>query len=472
MIVNDDLFDDKIRQKLKSEIQFIPKDINKKIDDAAMKIEKRRFNVKKIGSICAICVTVTIILGIAMPAYASNIPIIGSIFQMFHYKTYENYDKYASDLNITKESNGLKMTINKVVYDSLEIFVFYSVESEEKMKDTPRFPGAELKINGKETTFSAGGKGKLSDDGKTFVGSIEYNVSDKKLVPKEVQEENLLGGYVEIPDEFIFTLNIDEIGLSNPIKGKWDFNIPVSNEKINGKVNEKECDIDLNNIANEYHINKIITTPLNTTIQGTAMNEKGDSNSNDLSFTAFDDKGRYIEYKSGGSSSGLPDEGDNYISYFSNEFKEVYDDTESLTFIPYKHRFNEGDDAEKEITEKLNLKGETKLYCDDGKEYATIVKIEIENGKTKIYYKSKYGVHVAPFEITNNKTNEKILSIDNSDDRNYRKQEEDTIYISNIDEYVITCDNEITQGDYSIKTIDKSKFIEVYNDDKFTIKIK
>lgn len=472
MNINDDLFDDKIRQKLKNEINYIPEDINIKIDDAAMKIEKRRFNVKNICSICACFIGITLLLGMAMPTYASNIPIIGSIFQIFNKKTYENYDKYASDLNITKESNGLKMTINKVVYDGIELSVFYTVESKEKMKDTPRFPGAELKINGKITTFGAGGTGKLSDDGKTFIGSIEYNTSDKKYIPKEIQEESLLGGYVEVPDEFIFSLNIDEIGLSNPIKGKWNFNIPVSSEKINGKVNEKECDIDLNNIANEYHINKIITTPLNTAIQGTVMNEKGDSNSNDLSFTAFDDKGRYIEYKSGGASSGLPDEDDNYISYFSNEFKEVYDDTESLTFIPYKHKFNESDNTKKEITEKLNLKGETKLYSDDGKEYATIAKIKTENGKTKIYYKSKYGVHVAPIEITNNKTNEKILSVDNSDDWNYRKQEEDIIYISNSDEYVITCDNEIKQGDYSIKTIDKSKSIEVYNDDKFTIKIK
>ena len=473
MHINDDLFDEEIRLKLKNEIKYIPEDINKKIDDAVKRIEKRRFNVKKVCSIFAGCIGITILLGMAMPTYASNIPIIGSIFQMFHSKIYENYDKYASDLNITKESNGVKMTINKVVYDELQLSIFYTVESEEKLPDFPRFPGAELKINGKKTSFGAGGTGKLSDDGKTFVGSIEYDVSKKSSVPKEIQEKTSLGGYVEIPDEFVFTLNIDEIGTADDnksIKGKWDFNIPVSSEKVSGKVKEQECNIDLSNIANGYHINKIITTPLNTAIQGTKMDEK--DNSEGLFFVAFDDKGRYIEQKSS-NASGQTDKDGNCIMYFNNQFKEVYDDTESLTFISYKYICNnedDGDDTKKEITTKLNLQGETKLNSTYGEGYVTITKIETESGKTKIYYKSKYGVNVSPIEIINNKTGEKILSIDEAYDG--RKQKEDTTYISNSDEYVITCDDVITEGDYSIKVIDKSKFIEVYNDDKFTIKIK
>ncbi|BCZ47653.1 hypothetical protein psyc5s11_37200 [Clostridium gelidum] len=472
MQVSDDLFDDKIKERLKNEINYIPEDVNKKINDAVKKIEKRRFNVKKVGSICVICVTATIILGIAMPAYASNIPIIGSILKMFNYKTYENYDKYASDLNITKESNGLKITINKVVYDGLEIYIFYTGESEERMEHSPSFDEAELKINGKKTSFASGGTGNFIDDNKTYVGMEHYSVVMNNIVPEDIQNKKNYGGYIEIPDKFILSLNIDKMQYSenNYIKGKWDFNIPVSSEKVNGNVNEQECNIDLSNIGSENHINKIITTPINTEIQGTKTYDQENSNE-DLYFVVFDDKGRYIESKSSESQGYIDDDG-NHIKYFNNRFKEVYDDTESLTFIPYKYIFNNDDDTEKEITAKLNLQGETRLYSDDGKEYATITRIETKNGKTKIYYKSKYGVHVAPIEITNNKTNEKILSIDNSDDRVYRKQEEESTYISNSDEYVITCDKVITEGDYSVRAKDQSKAIEVYNDDKFTIKVK
>lgn len=475
MQMNDDLFDERIKQKLKSEINYIPYDTNKKIDDTINKIKTRRFNIKKICSICVCCVGVTLFLGMAIPTYASNIPIIGSIFKIFNYKTYENYDKYASDLNITKESNGIKMTINKVVYDEMKLSVFYIIESDKEINFVPRFPGAELKIDGKVTTFSGGGPGKFSDDHKTYVGVMEYDVSKKNSVPKEVQEETLLGGYVDIPDKFVFTLNIDEIGTpddNNSIKGKWNFNIPVSSEKVNGKVNEKECNIDLSNIGSECHINKIITTPLNTVIQGTRMDK--DDNSDDLFFAVFDDKGRYIEDKSA-HVTGHQDSDGNWIMYFNNNFKEIYDDTESLTFIPYKQKFIESNDTENdeinnEITAKLNFKGETKLYSNDGKEYDSITKIENEGGKTKIHYKSEYGIKVAPIKIIDNKTGKNILSF--NEDYSGREQMEATTYIYNSNEYVITCDKEITEGDYSIKTVDKSKSIETYNNDKFTINIK
>lgn len=465
MPINDELLDDKIREKLRSEINCIPKDINNKIDDAVNKIEKRRFSVKKVSGICLIFIIGTLLLGMAMPTYASNIPIIGSIFKMFNYKTYENYDKYSSDLNITKESSGLKITINKVVYDGLEISIFYTIESQEKMEHKPNFDEAEIKINGKATTFSGGGGGKFIDDKKTYVGLAQYSIGDKNIKPKEVQEKSEYGGYIEIPDKFILRIDINKIEYTRDyyIKGKWGFDIPVSNEKVNGKVSEKECNIDLSNIVNGYQIKKIITTPINTAIQGTAK----DDNADEINFSVFDDKGRYI-HNNGGGSSGDVDEDGNFILYFNNEFKEIYDDTESLTFIPYK--YTRSGNSKDEITRKLNLQGETKLYSADGEEYAVITKIETENGKTKMYYKSKYGINLEPIEVINNKNGEKVLSINDYYDG--AEQNENTTYISNSDEYVLTCDKVITEGDYLIKVIDNSKLLEAYNDNKFTIQVK
>lgn len=255
-----------------------------------------------------------------------------------------------------------------------------------------------------------------------------------------------MGGYVEIPDKFVLNLDIDEIGLDNPIKGTWNFNIPVSSEKVNGKVNEKECDIDLSNIVSGYHINKIITTPLNTVIQGTRMDDE--ENADRLSFAVFDNKGRYITNKSE-EAVGDKDKDGNYIMYFSNGFKEIYDDTDYLTFIPWKYKNNDSHETDNNIAEKLNLKGETKLYSSDGKEYITITKVHTEDGKTKIYYKSRYGVNAAPIEIVDNKTGENIISF--SDDYNFEEQKEATTYNADTDEYTITCNKEIKDGDYSVK---------------------
>lgn len=62
------------------------------------------------------------------------------------------------------------------------------------------------------------------------------------------------------------------------------------------------------------------------------------------------------------------------------------------------------------------------------------------------------------------------MTIDNSNDRRY--QEENISYLNDSDEYVITCDKELKGEDFSIKYLDISKNIEVYNDYKFTINIK
>jgi hypothetical protein len=209
MQVNDDLFDDQIRKKLKGEISFVPEDINKKIDKTVENAKKRRFNVKKVAGICSIFVIGTLLLGIAMPTYASNIPFIGSMLEKLNYKNYENY---GSDLNITKESNGLKATINKVIYDGLEIAVFYTVKSEEPMESEPKFIGAKMKINGNELSFPGGGEsGEISDDKRTYVGVLKYTVGLSKMIWKNTPEKVKNNEDIEIPNEFVMNLEIDNV---------------------------------------------------------------------------------------------------------------------------------------------------------------------------------------------------------------------------------------------------------------------
>ncbi len=102
----------------------VPEEINKRIDDTINNLGKRKRNYKKLQAYVRNCIAGTIIFGVTMPTYAQNIPILGKIFERFDSRIYENYDKYASDLNITKESNGYRVTINKIVYDTLDLEVF------------------------------------------------------------------------------------------------------------------------------------------------------------------------------------------------------------------------------------------------------------------------------------------------------------------------------------------------------------
>lgn len=265
---NDDLFDKNVRERLNRENSYVPDDIDKVFDEAIDKVKKKSgINFRKVSGICAACIVGTMIFGITMPTYASNLPIIGSIFEAFHLSRYENFDKYASDLNITKESNGVKITINKVVYDGFDLDIFYTVESEEPMRNVPYFVDETIKVNGKVTSFGSGDVGKFLDGNKVYMGSKGYDVNSSSLVSKELREEYDYGGYVEIPDDFILSLEISKIGNINEeniIKGNWTFDIPVSNENVSGKVKEADIDVNLSSIYGGATINRITATPINT----------------------------------------------------------------------------------------------------------------------------------------------------------------------------------------------------------------
>lgn len=77
-------------------------------------------------------------IGVAFPAYAGNIPIIGDVFRFLdNEKTgvFDNYKEFSTEINLTQESNGIKMTINDAVFDGNTISVTYSIESEKDLDE-------------------------------------------------------------------------------------------------------------------------------------------------------------------------------------------------------------------------------------------------------------------------------------------------------------------------------------------------
>lgn len=468
MKISDDTLDKIIKEKINLENSYIPKDINEIFDKSINNIKtKRNYNIKKVAGICVALFAIVIIFGNTITTYATNIPIISNILEIFKSNRYENYDKYSSDLNITKESNGIKTTITNVIYDGIELAIFYTIESEKPMKDIPYFLTKEIKIDDKLTTFGYGGFGNFSDNNKIYTGVISYNVGLNSIVPKEVQEKYLYGGYVDIPDEFMLSIKINEIGdikETETTTGDWTFDIPVSNEKLKGMVKEYDLNIDLSNIYEGSKLNKLITTPINTTIQGYI----GDI---DLYFIILDDKGRFIIPKDGGGIGG-----DNGL-YISTSFKQVFEDTESLTFIPYERNSykipKDSSSSDNNVVEdynlfsKLNINGETILKSKEGKDFITITKIETSSEKTKLYFKSDYGLLAAPKRIIDKTNNTTISTIDNFDSKDINTSR----YLSETGEFMIEFDGILTSEDYEIEYYDISEKVTIYNNEAFTIKL-
>lgn len=443
-MMNENYMDEIIKRELKKETIEVPEDIKSKINDTIVNLntrKKKKTKLKIAVSVAAIFVAF-LTLGITMPAYAQNIPIIGSIFKLLDNGVYEEYDEYSSDINVTKESNGVKVTISSIVYDGIDLNVAYTVERDEPMKSNPHILGKDFFINGNLTTFSSSGSGKFLDGNKTYIGVETFKVS-KDEVPKDVQDKTLLGGYVEVPDEFTLTLNIKEF--LGEIKGDWDFNIQVASEKVNGKVKEINVDKNLNKLATDMKVNKVITTPINTVIYTSSKNEE---NVTDINYIVVDDKGRMLQMKSG-SGSG---DAENY--YSSYNFKEKYEDSKSLTFIPFTQTYENNVET---LKTDLNINGESKISIEN---YGDMIinKIEETEEGTKIYYKTKYGFLVNPINIKDKETGKNYDRITSS------KQED-------IGEYSAVFEKIDSSKNYTIECQDISKTIKIYDDLKFTVNL-
>lgn len=468
-------FDTNLKDKLKEEVNIVPDNINKVFDEALLKVQatKKKRNYKKVASIAAIFLGVGL-LGFSVTPYAKNIPVLRNIYDTFNRKTYENYDKYASDINITKKSNGVGITINKVIYDGIDLEIFYTVEGDKISKKNASglyFQTESFKVNGEELFVGGLGSAEYVEESNVYVGSSNYFINSGDMLPT-----NDKGEMVQVPDEFILTLDISEIQLieSGSIKGSWSFDILVSNEKIKNGVKAIEINEDLSSIEDGLILEDLILTPINTAILGKTSYEGNSS----LNYFIIDDKGRVLEEK--GLTFKVSNDGKLQNS-FMKRYKEVYYDTESITIIPnikvisnyhtYHEEYNNYIEweAPEEITTPLNLDGETKLKTKYGEEYGTITKVEIKDDMTLVYYKPTIGIYNDLKMIVED---ENKLNISYPSDDYYMNEESTTKYIPETGEFVIEFHKALADGNYSIVYLDNSRN-DIYLFDKaITVDIK
>lgn len=469
--------DREIKEWLKQNDTVLPKDIDEKINNTLQEVIQKKYSKRQLSRINKVGILVGILLLGSISVYAVNTPAVKNILKTFGANTYENYDRYASDLNIAKESKGIKITIDKVIYDKVSLVIMYTLEKKEPMSYRTSIARPEFKIDGKEMNLGYSETGEISQDGKTYTGLITYSLADMP----------------SIPEEFILELKVDRVETSvtdETVRGKWQFKIPISSKDISSEVQEIECTIKLDTNGKDVTINKLILTPINTVIQGAASGEYNNS------FIVLDDKGRFVESKGGnyGSEDGL-------IYEFSYQFKEIFDDTEELIFISYNDRISISELVQEEkdmnqnksdmridernntvaksnatmmvgktpgkIEQQLNTEGETHILTEEGKEYTTITKVVVEEDKTRVYYKSDYLMFGGPQYIIDNQTGEKILP---TDDFKYMYLE-DWRFLDETSECMVVFDQPLTGTDYKVGVVDQSECMAIYFDEAFKIAI-
>ncbi len=467
------LIDDIIKEKASSEKIALPKELENKISETIANLpERRQVKGKKVKrTITAAAITLVTITGlsIAFPAYARNLPVVDSVFQFLSDKNMidKDYVNYSSDLNLSKTYNGITVTINSIVYDGIDLSIGYTVENKNGFKCEPHILDKEFKINGKKTSFSSGGAGNIINKA-TYIGVDTFGVSRDDL-PKEVRK-HIVGGEVKIPDDFIMDLNIREF--LGEIKGKWDFKFKVSKDKIKGKVNNVKKSIDLSKVNKDLMVNEVIFTPINTVLRTTRMNtvlktisDKTAADADGMTkYFVFDDKGRNLEEKHvHGSGSGESDK-----FYEQNTFRNIYENTKSVTFIPvtftkeHKEKVKNSNGSYKVDSKEvlLNLNGSTVLSEGKFGDYK-ITQIEFLKDKTLIHYECTKLLSAQPYE----------LSIVDESGKEYNLKKEN-VKAEEGNKFTAEIGVLSKEKKYTLKTDDLEKLYDVREDSKFTIEVK
>lgn len=457
------LLDDIIKEKARIENLALPEDLNIKIRETINNLPDRRKGrgriIKKTVTAAVITLTTLTCLGIVFPTYARNIPFVGSAFEFLSGNNMidREYVGYSSEINVSQTSKNIKVTINSIVFDGIDLSVGYTIEGKNEFKREPSIFANELKIDGKTASLGANGTGDFIDK-HTFVGVDNYHLGNLYL--PEGNKDNIDNGDAKIPDRLIIDFNIRT--LFDGTKGKWDFKFEVSTDKLKGKVKQVKTSIDLSEIGTNLKVEEVIFTPVNTVIRSTIGNIKG---TEEIKYISFDDKGRSLL----GKSSSRLDLEDTKNIHWQHTFKSIYEDTKAATFVPitfteeYKEKIQSSHESYKYDSREvsLNLDGTTILSEGNFGEYK-INKVEFLKDKTLIHYEcTKY-----------------ILAINN--DGFIVKDESDKIYsLKNVtpleegsSKFIAETEPLSKDKEYSLSAVDLEKQFNIREDLKFTVEIK
>ncbi len=207
--------------------------VKRKLKDSIKKDSiKKKNNWKKKAIVAAsIGVIATATFGTIFPSYAKNIPIIGDIFRALDNDKnglYDNYKENANEINVTKESKGISITVNDAVFDGKTINLTYTIESDKDLGDKISFVGSPIVIKGDEYTGSTGNSNVVKVAKNTYVGQDNLTISNFVDSPRDSVHLQLnIKKLISSDKDFLY---------EKDIKGHWKFDITLDAIKGNTQV--------------------------------------------------------------------------------------------------------------------------------------------------------------------------------------------------------------------------------------------
>lgn len=296
-----------------------------RVKKTVMKHKNKGSAFRNVSAAAILFIASSITLGVAYPAFASQIPFIGNIFLLFDDESeqFKDYEVFSSGLDITKESNGISITLANAVYDGEAVTISYMIESESDLGESPTLPGSFV-IEGY--------------DGFQSERSLIEKVGDHQYagvsVGNLVEGNNLESINVSWKPE---SIHIDKEISDQSITGEWPFQFT-----LNAIDNEVEAvDIKTEEKGITLNVSKMTQTSISTVFYYT---HKADSSIQEkwehvlLNMTVIDNFGN--EYK-------VIDDVGYGESAYSMDWKfttsAIPEEVTSITLIPEISVFNDSD---------------------------------------------------------------------------------------------------------------------------------
>lgn len=220
--------------------------------------KKKQHISRKVSVVTAFIVASSLMLSIAFPTFAAKLPLVGNLFEVFvkdESFVFEKYDEHSTDIGLTKESNGIAITLTDAVYDKENITIAYTIESEHDLGERPVLEGV---LNAEE----------FLDKYKDYGYSTKY-------ITKKISETTyaVLFVYQLIegpkPDEIHVTWKGDNIlNLANTdiqYVGDWPFQLKL--QALKGETQKFSQDsVTTDPTGINVSIAKMTETPVSTTL--------------------------------------------------------------------------------------------------------------------------------------------------------------------------------------------------------------
>lgn len=229
-----------------------------KVKRTIMKGKRKNHLPRNLSAAAAFLVASSIALSVAFPTYAAKLPIVGSIFELFNDDdtyVFENHNTHATNIGVTKESNGISVTVTDAVYDGENITIAYTMESEKDLGERPVL------------------EGKL--DAEEFHNMYNHYGYFPKHITKKISDHEYAGLFIyqmikgPKPDEIHVTWDGDNIlNLANveiAYAGDWSFQLTLNalegetEEFVGAGIHAEAAGIDVT-------LTKMTETPVSTTI--------------------------------------------------------------------------------------------------------------------------------------------------------------------------------------------------------------